>query len=178
MFYLIIDIFVFAAKVTAVIAVVAFLFKCIAAFKKNGMKGTESDETGSSLLCKMNEILQELFREAIAATVLIGVVAVLFNGVIFAYSLRAGNTKLTAEGYIHAVLERRLNDDTPISGRTNLNGVTKSEMEDAFGKNGKESVLFECFQGVTESGREYRIKVVYMPIIWRVIWYETEIVVG
>lgn len=134
--------------------------------------------TGSYLVNMGGRTLAFIFREGLYYSILLISVAFILYSTIFAWSIKA-RIKLPSEReYLESLHNRDIQVVDPISSKTNLIGATHDEVDTIFGKADRNAGICEQYKGVTDWGKEYRIKVVFFPVINRVAWYESELFVG
>lgn len=105
------------------------------------------------------------------------VAACLLYSAIFAWSIRTRGDLPPKAEYLAEVSNRSAYEDRPISRPANLIGAAKREVVNAFGSADKKQWISEQYEGVS-AGRHYRITVLYIPVLDRVFWYESELEAG
>ena len=138
---------------------------------------TKTKDTAGSRTPLTGSILAFLFREGRLFFASSMVVACLLYSAIFAWSIRTRGDLPPKIEYLTEVSNRSAYEDRPISRPANLIGAAKREIGNAFGSADKKQWISEQYEGVS-SGRHYRITVLYIPVLDRVFWYESELEAG
>ena len=138
---------------------------------------TKTKDTAGSRTPLTGSILAFLFREGRLFFASCMVAACLLYSAIFAWSIRTRGDLPPKAEYLTEVSSRSVYEGRPISRPANLIGAAKREIGNAFGSADKKQWISEQYEGVS-SGRHYRIKILYIPVLERVFWYESELEVG
>ena len=138
---------------------------------------TKTKDTAGSRTPLTGSILAFLFREGRLFFASCMVAACLLYSAIFAWSIRTRGDLPPIAEYLAEVSNRSAYEDRPISRPANLIGAAKREVVNAFGSADKKQWISEQYEGVS-SGRHYRITVLYIPVLDRVFWYESELEAG
>ena len=138
----------------------------------------QEDVTEFSLVNLAGKTLRFIFREGLFYSIILISATIVLYSIIFAWSIRARKELPSEKEYLVSLYNRDLQAVDPISSKTNLIGATHSEVDMIFGKEDRTIGVYELYKGITDLGTEYRIKVVFVPIINRVVWYESELWVG
>ena len=138
---------------------------------------TKTKDTAGSRAPLTGSILAFLFREGGLFFASCMVAACLLYSAIFALSIRTRGDLPPIAEYLAEVANRSAYEDRPISRPANLIGAAKREVVNAFGSADKKQWISEQYEGVS-SGRHYRITVLYIPVLERVFWNESELEVG
>lgn len=125
----------------------------------------------------IRELLKWLFHEWIRIVIILVLLAAILYSLIFAYSLYMWKGMLPEQEFEQALTDRLEYNDNPLSRPTNLISVRKEEIECAFGDAVRDDLIKE-YNGMREDRREYCIRVLYLPVIERVFWYEIRIYIG
>ena len=135
------------------------------------------DVTGFSLINIGGRTLTSIFRESLFYLIILVFVALVLYSIIFAWSINAREEPPSEKEFIESLYCRDQVAD-PITSKTNLIGASHNEIEMIFGKADRKTDIGEQHKGITELGAEYIIKVVFLPVVDRVVWYESALFVG
>lgn len=146
--------------------------------RKSNMEQKPDYPTGQiPVLYKASTALKWLFHKCVAISLTIMLLTVIIYGTIFGYSICVWSGMPPKQEFEQALITRFEYRNIPLSCPTNLIGVHKREIEDVLGTADQEGFI-NRYDGFRQDGREYYIRIVYLPIVERVVWYETAVVIG
>lgn len=148
--------------------------------KKGTAANSQADiavEQSTCILYSVSKKLKWIFHEWIRIIFLVAFLATILYSLIFAYSMCTWKGMLPKHEYEQALTDLSEYNDLPLSRPTNLIGAQRDEIEYEFGNAEREGFI-RRYSGIRKDGREYCIRVFYLPIVERVFWYETLIYVG
>ena len=134
-------------------------------------------EQNACILNSVSKTLKWLFHEWIRIILLVAFLATILYSLIFVYSMCKWKGMLPKQEYEQALTDSSEYNHLPLSRPTNLIGAQRDEIEYEFGIAEREGFIRK-YGGIREDGREYCIRVFYLPVVERVLWYETLIYIG
>ena len=165
-----------ALVLTAAIGALTGVFILVAR-KSNMEQKPDCPTVQAPLLYEASTALKWLFHKWIAISLTIMLSTAIIYGTIFGYSIRVWNGMPPKQKFEQSLITRFEYRNIPLSCPTNLIGVKKSEIEDVLGTADQQGFI-KKYDGVRKDGTEYCVRVVYLPIVQRVVWYETAVVIG
>lgn len=165
-----------ALVLTATIGALTGVFILVAR-KSNMEQRPDCPTIQAPALYEASTALKWLFRKWGVISLTIMLLTAIIYGAIFDYSIRVWNGMPPKQEFEQTLITRFEYRNTPLSCPNNLIGVQKSEIEDVLGTADQQGII-KRYDGVRQDGTEYYIKIVYLPIVQRVVWYETAVVIG
>ena len=138
---------------------------------------SEGEESKPHILNSVSKTLKWLFHEWIRIILLVAFLATILYSLIFVYSMCKWKGMNQKQEYEQALTDSSEYNHLPLSRPTNLIGAQRDEIEYEFGIAEREGFIRK-YGGIREDGREYCIRVFYLPVVERVLWYETLIYIG
>lgn len=175
---MLVDIYVICLYRLVPIFLIITLIAGVLKYLHSRIVGAGAGTSGDTSLHPVGRGLSFVFKEGLHEVVILLTISLVLYTVIFAWSIKARKRMPTEFEYWQAAMEHDLHDDTPISATTNLLGASREEIDSVFGDVDRKSGLMEMYDGVTASGNNYCVKIVYLPIANRAIWVETEREIG
>ena len=161
-----------------IIPVTLFITAATGTIRSLYTRHTKTEDTAGDRTPLTGSILAFLFREGKLLLVSCMVTACLLYSVIFVWSISARGDLPPQAEYLTELSNRSAYEDRPISKPANLIGASKRDVVNSFGNADERKGIFEQYEGESSTGKQYRIKVFYIPVVDRVFWYESEFEVG
>lgn len=137
---------------------------------------SENDKIASPRMKQGDRMLSFFFMACIRHFIYLCLTTLIIYSIFFVWSIKTRKELPSEKEYFQSNMNTVGLD--PITSKKNLIGAARFEVEEIFGHADHIYWIYEQYEGITDFENEYRVKVVYLPYIGRVVWYETELLVG